>query len=155
MTPPPSPSTGLCRPTALVPTALVPTAPVPATLVPAALAAALSAALLAACGPAPDEPIKRWQVDGADTVRGRLLMAQYQCGSCHAVPGVPGGGQRAPALDRFSRRSYIAGQLPNTPETLERWLLDPPGQVPGTTMPRLGLSDRDARDIAGYLLSLR
>ena len=61
----------------------------------------------------------------------------------------------APALEHFGRRSYIAGQLPNTPETLQRRLLDPPGLLPGTTMPRLGLSERDARDIAGYLMSLR
>lgn len=125
--------------------------------VPAAvlgLAAAL-VLLLSGCGPAPDEPLRRWQVDAADLERGRQLMSQFQCGSCHAVPGVPGGGQRAPALERFGRRAYIAGQLPNSPEVLQRWLLDPPGLLPGTTMPRLGLSERDARDIAGYLLSLR
>lgn len=111
--------------------------------------------LLSACGPAPDEPLRRWQVDAADLARGQTLMTQFQCGSCHAVPGVPGDGQRAPALERFGRRAYIAGQLPNSPEVLQRWLLDPPGLLPGTTMPRLGLSERDARDIAGYLLSLR
>ncbi|OWQ48309.1 hypothetical protein CDL60_06960 [Roseateles noduli] len=111
--------------------------------------------LLSACGPAPDEPLRRWQVDAADVERGRHLMTQFQCGSCHAVPGVPGGGQRAPALERFGRRAYIAGQLPNSPEVLQRWLLDPQGMLPGTAMPRLGLSERDARDIAGYLLSLR
>ena len=111
--------------------------------------------LLSACGPAPDEPLRRWQVDAADLARGQTLMTQFQCGSCHAVPGVPGDGQRAPALERFGRRAYLAGQLPNSPEVLQRWLLDPPGLLPGTTMPRLGLSERDARDIAGYLLSLR
>ncbi|MFX1678870.1 cytochrome c [Mitsuaria sp. CC2] len=111
--------------------------------------------LLSACGPAPDQPLRRWQVDAADVERGRHLMSQFQCGSCHAVPGVPGGGQRAPALERFGRRAYIAGQLPNSPDMLQRWLLDPQGLLPGTTMPRLGLSERDARDVAGYLLSLR
>jgi cytochrome c2 len=126
--------------------------------VPAAvsiLAAAMVSLLLTACGPAPDEPLRRWQVESADLERGRQLMTQFQCGSCHAVPGVPGGGQRAPALERFGRRAYIAGQLPNSPEILQRWLLDPPAMLPGTTMPRLGLSERDARDVAGYLLSLR
>jgi cytochrome c1 len=119
------------------------------------IVAALCGLLLAGCGPAPDEPLRRWQVEAADLSRGRQLMSQFQCGSCHAVPGVPGGGQRAPALERFGRRAYIAGQLPNSPEVLQRWLLDPPAMLPGTTMPRLGLSERDARDVAGYLLSLR
>lgn len=128
-------------------------ATVPASVL--GLTAALVVLLLGGCGPAPDEPLRRWQVDAADLERGRQLMSQFQCGSCHAVPGVPGGGQRAPALERFGRRAYIAGQLPNSPEVLQRWLLDPPGLLPGTTMPRLGLSERDARDIAGYLLSLR
>ncbi|MDH0868319.1 cytochrome c [Mitsuaria sp. GD03876] len=120
-----------------------------------AAATLLPGLLLLGCGPAPDEPLRRWQVESADLDRGRVLMTHYQCGSCHVVTGVPGGGQRAPELARFGRRAYIAGQLPNTPETLQRWLLDPPGQVPGTTMPRLGLSEQDARDVAGYLLSLK
>ena len=119
------------------------------------LGALLAGLVLGGCAPAPDEPLRRWQVDAADLERGRQVMAEFQCGSCHAVPGVPGGSQRAPDLARFGRRAYIAGQLPNTPEVLQRWLLDPPGQLPGTTMPNLGLSERDARDVAGYLLSLR
>ncbi|WP_416762698.1 c-type cytochrome [Roseateles sp. So40a] len=119
------------------------------------LLAALSCATLTACGPSPDEPLKRWQVESADPVRGRQLMSQYQCGSCHLIPEVPGGGQRGPGLQGFGRRSYIAGQWPNTPETLQQWLRDPPAMQPGTAMPRLGVSEQDARDIAGYLLSLR
>ena len=82
-------------------------------------------------------------------------MGHYQCGSCHAVPDVPAAAiTAAPTLEHFGRRSYIAGQLPNSPETLQRWLLDPPAAVPGATMPRLGLSAQDARDIAAHLLSL-
>ena len=119
------------------------------------LLAALSCAALTACGPSPEEPLRRWQVESADPVRGRQLMSQYQCGSCHLIPEVPGGGQRGPALERFGRRSYIAGQWPNTPETLQQWLRDPPAMQPGTAMPRLGVSEQDARDMAGYLLSLR
>ena len=99
---------------------------------------------------------ERWRsVEAADPERGRRLMAVYQCGSCHAAPGVPGAAVAlAPSLDGFGRRSYIAGRLPNGPATLPRWLENPPAQVPGTTMPRLGVSPQDARDIAAYLLSL-
>jgi len=106
------------------------------------------ALLLAGCTP-------QARVDGGDPERGRLLMAQYQCGSCHAAPDVPGVERPlGPSLHGFGRRSYIAGRVPNGPSTLARWLQDPPALVPGTVMPRLGVSALDARDMAAYLLSL-
>jgi cytochrome c1 len=49
----------------------------------------------------------------------------------------------------------IAGELPNTPENLVRWLRNPPGVEPGTAMPNLGLSQTQAQDIAAYLDSLQ
>jgi cytochrome c2 len=105
--------------------------------------------LLAACRPA-------LRPADADPQRGRRLMAQYQCGSCHKAESVfAADGRQGPALDYFGRRSYIAGELPNTAAQLQRWLLNPPASVPGTTMPVLGVSAADARDIAAYLLSQR
>ena len=107
------------------------------------------------CQPQPpvDQPLR--SVPNADPQRGRELMGHYQCGSCHAVPGVPGAAVTvAPALNGFGRRSYIAGRLPNGPLALQRWLEDPAAAVPGATMPRLGIPERDARDIAAYLLAL-
>ena len=87
--------------------------------------------------------------------RGRLLLAQYQCGSCHVVPGVPGSlGRLGPPLDRFGLRSYIAGEIPNRPDTLARWIEAPAALVPGTLMPDMGASAADARDMAAYLSSL-
>lgn len=112
----------------------------------------LPLAWLAACdsgGPAPA------RVVGGDARRGQLLLAQYQCGACHQIAGVPAArGQVGPPLDSFGRRSYIAGSLANTPETLERWLIDPPAMKPGTTMPSMGMSAEDARHIAAYLYAL-
>nr|WP_155464009.1 c-type cytochrome [Duganella radicis] len=109
-------------------------------------------AWLVACdsgGPAPA------RVAGGDAQRGQSLLAQYQCGSCHQIAGVASArGQAGPPLDSFGRRSYIAGNLPNTPETLERWLVDPPAMRPGTAMPAMGVSAQDARDIAAYLYAL-
>jgi len=91
-----------------------------------------------------------------DAERGRLLMAQYQCGRCHAIPGVAGArGRLAVPLDGFGARSYIAGRIPNRPATLARWIVDPPALVPGTLMPNLGVSPAEAHDIAAYLGRLR
>ena len=91
-----------------------------------------------------------------DAERGRRLMAQYQCGRCHAIPGVAGArGRLAVPLDAFGARSYIAGRIPNRPAALARWIVDPPSLVPGTLMPNLGVSLAEAHDIAAYLGRLR
>ena len=92
----------------------------------------------------------------ADPERGRKLLAQYQCGSCHTIPGVPSaGGQQAPSLRSFGLRSYIAGRVVNRPELLERWITQPQSLVPGTAMPSMGVSPAAARHMAAYLLELR
>jgi cytochrome c len=92
----------------------------------------------------------------ADAERGRQLAAQYQCGRCHTIPGVASArGTLAIPLAAFGRRSYIAGHVPNTDALLQRWLIDPPALVPGTTMPAMGVTPPDARDLAAYLRSLR
>jgi len=88
----------------------------------------------------------------ADPVRGQRLLAQYQCGSCHAIPGVAAArGEQGPTLQAFGRRSYIAGHLPNQPDTLARWIVAPSALVPDTAMPSMGVSPADARDMAAYL----
>jgi cytochrome c len=92
----------------------------------------------------------------ADAERGKRLMTHYQCGSCHAIPDVPSAaGRTAPTLADFDRRSYIAGEAPNRPLTLVRWLQDPPSVVPGTRMPDMGVTEADARDMAAFLLRPR
>jgi cytochrome c1 len=53
-----------------------------------------------------------------------------------------------PPLLWWSRRTFIAGELPNTPENLVRWIRDPQAVEPHTAMPTLGLSDAEARDVA-------
>lgn len=111
---------------------------------------------LAACDrpPAPDQRFT--QVDGGDARRGQQLMAQYQCGRCHLIPDVPAAdGRSAPALAAWGRRSYIAGRLQNDPQNLQRWLQSPRAAWPGATMPDLGVTAADARDIAAHLLAQR
>jgi cytochrome c len=116
---------------------------------------AVVVSLLGACDRAAPPDTAFRAVDDGRVERGRVLMAHYQCGRCHAVPGVPAAAMpAAPTLLAFGRRSYIAGRLANGPANLQRWLQDPAAAVPGATMPRLGVSPTDARDIAAYLLSL-
>lgn len=88
--------------------------------------------------------------------RGRLAIERYPCGACHVIPGVPAAaGRVGPSLERFGRRSYIAGVIPNDRQALERWLQDPPAMIPGTTMPDMAVPASVAADMASYLSSLR
>jgi cytochrome c1 len=87
--------------------------------------------------------------------RGRAAIQAYGCGSCHMIPGVRGAvGLVGPPLLAWSRRTVIAGELPNTPENLVDWIMRPQSIEPGTAMPDLGVSDADARAIAAYLATL-
>jgi cytochrome c len=91
----------------------------------------------------------------AQLQRGQALLAQYQCGSCHAIPEVPAArGSVGPTLAGFGRRSYIAGEVPNRPDMLARWIVQPKALVPDTLMPAMGVSADQARDMAAYLLAL-
>jgi cytochrome c1 len=116
----------------------------------AAFAAGLS---LAACSGGPARPLV---VTGGDASDGRTAITHYGCGSCHTIPGVKrASGLVGPPLIHWSRRSYIAGKLANTPDNLESWLRDPQAVWPGNDMPDLHVSAVDARNIAAYLDSIR
>jgi cytochrome c2 len=91
-----------------------------------------------------------------DPAQGQALIEKLGCGSCHDIPGVIGAhGMVGPPLTRMASRQYVAGLLRNTPENMVRWLRFPQKVVPGNAMPNLGLSDRDARQIAAYLATLK
>jgi mono/diheme cytochrome c family protein len=92
----------------------------------------------------------------ADPARGREAIAQYACESCHRIPGIVGANAAVgPPLDGLGRRQIIAGRLPNTPANLVEWLRAPRTINPESAMPDLGVTERDARDIAAYLHTLR
>jgi cytochrome c2 len=113
---------------------------------------AVAMALLACCPFA----VAQEAGDRARVERGRALLAQYQCGSCHSIPGVPASrGQFAQSLAQWKHRSYIAGRLPNRPDVLARWIAAPQGMVPGTPMPSMGVAPADAEAMAAYLFTLK
>lgn len=94
-------------------------------------------------------------VPGGNAGRGLALVNDYGCGTCHAIPGVVGArGRVGPPLDGWRNRKLVAGLLANTPEHLVAWLLDPPAIAPRTGMPAMGLDERQARDVAAYLMTL-
>lgn len=110
--------------------------------------------VVTACGNKDEE--RAAALTGGDPDRGRELIRQYGCYTCHTIPGVPGGEAHVgPPLDQLAKRNYIAGVLENSPENLARWIKDPPGINPKTAMPKLGVSDEDVRDISSYLYTLK
>jgi cytochrome c len=109
-------------------------------------------ALLSACG-RPDRPVS---ITGGDPARARIAFQQYACTTCHIIPGIVGAkGLAGPPLTAWANRIYIAGVLPNTPDDLVLWLRDPQRISPGSAMPNLGVTERDAWDMAAYLFSLK
>ena len=117
------------------------------------LVAVVAALALGACQD--DEPSARSTVATGDPRLGRELLASYGCGACHTIPGVKGADALVgPPLTSFAHRSYVAGQLANTPENLARWIQDPQQVEPGTAMPDLGVNAEEARNMAAYLLQL-
>lgn len=94
-------------------------------------------------------------IPDSDPAAGRTAIVQYGCGSCHSIPGAPRAhGRTAPPLDGWVNRAYVAGDISNTPENLIRWIQNPRDIDKGTAMPDVGVTEREARDIAAYLYTL-
>lgn len=95
-------------------------------------------------------------VPGGDVARGRQSIEAMGCGACHVIPGVANAhGLVGPPLSGIALRSILAGELPNTPENMMRWIQDPPSIEANTAMPNLGVTSQAARDITAYLYTLR
>ena len=115
-------------------------------------------AALAALPLAAQEP----PVPAGDVERGRLVFAA--CRTCHEVQPRPGHGV-GPNLHRIFGRvvgiaedfayyseSFRDAQFVWTPELVFRWLADPLGMFPDTTMMNLGIVDSQRRaDLVAYL----
>jgi len=112
------------------------------------------AAVTIGCGREAREQAKRWT--GGDPSRGKTAIPRFGCSSCHTIPGISGAdGLVGPPLDRIANRMYIAGSVPNTPQNMIRFLAHPHGPNPTTAMPEMSIPERDVRDIAAYLYTLR
>lgn len=116
-------------------------------------ASIIAVATLTACSPqAPGTA----PAPGADPGRGRELVRAVGCAVCHEIPGVRGPrGRIGPPLGGFADRALIAGQFPNTPDTLALWVREAPALSPATGMPPMPLDEAQARDVAAFLGTLR
>jgi cytochrome c1 len=60
-----------------------------------------------------------------------------------------------PPLDHIAVKKTLAGKYANTPEVMAKWLQNPQAMDPANTMPNLGVTPDDARDLAAFLLTLK
>jgi cytochrome c len=101
--------------------------------------------------PPPPLPV----VAGGSVDRGREVIVQYRCGSCHRIPGIRNAkGVFGPPLNLIARQTTLAGNFPNVPSSMVQWIKSPTSMKPKTAMPDLGLSEQQARDAAAYLYTL-
>jgi mono/diheme cytochrome c family protein len=115
------------------------------------------AAMPAARPPARAVVEPAWQPPtSGDARRGIVALRQYGCATCHRIPGVTGADTPVgPPLAHMATRSFIAGLAANNAGNLVRWLRSPQMLHPGSAMPDLGVTERDARDMAAYLYTLQ
>jgi cytochrome c len=122
----------------------------------ATLCAVAIVASAAACGDGESVEYDAATIAHGSPHRGHDLIMQYGCGSCHTIPGVEGANSTVgPPLTGIAQRSFIAGVLTNTPDHMVAWIEDPPRVDSNTAMPNMGVTARDAHDIAAYLYTLR
>ncbi|HEX8851581.1 MAG TPA: c-type cytochrome [Gemmatimonadaceae bacterium] len=110
-------------------------------------------ALLGACDRADDHLS---MMVGGDAARGRTVIKKYGCNTCHTISGVRGAdGLVGPPLNGIASRMYIGGVTTNTPQHMISWIENPKQFDSKTAMPNVGVTHRDAIDIASYLYTLK
>jgi len=96
------------------------------------------------------------RLTGGNPEHGRDLVSYYGCNTCHTIPGSAGPrGTTGPPLEHLAQRVFLAGELPNTSQNLQRWIREPHSVEPKTAMPDMGVSEQDAKDLAAFLYTLR
>ena len=100
------------------------------------------------------------QEHGYETVpvypRGDVILGGRVYVRVQDIPGIAGADANAgPPLHRVGTRTYIAGYIQNSPDNMAAWIEDPQKALPGNAMPRMGIPQKDARDIAAFLYTLK
>jgi cytochrome c2 len=85
---------------------------------------------------------------------GQQLIARYGCAACHQIKGIAHADSKVgPSLEEIRDSGYVGGVLPNSGGNLMKWIMHPRAVSPNTAMPELGVTEREARDMAAYLYS--
>lgn len=88
--------------------------------------------------------------------RGRTVFLGSSCAMCHAIQGTGASAIHGPDLTHIaSRQTLAAGTLQNNPANLVRWITDPQGVKPGTSMPPTQLAVDDMQALVHYLRGLQ
>lgn len=95
---------------------------------------------------------------GTVEMEGKIAFSQSGCIACHTVQGVSFG-VLGPNLTHVGSRMTLAGGIfENTPEEMEKWILDAPSRKPGAkmlTFEEMSMSHDLAKPIVAYLQSLK
>jgi cytochrome c2 len=121
------------------------------------LALVVVGCLLTGCDVQENRASEKKMVPEGDPARGRAIVAsgQYGCTACHTIPGIRSPqGIVGPPLEGLAGRAFIAGQLPNRPDTLVAFLQNPAALIPQTGMPDVRLGLDEARHVAAFLYTL-
>ena len=98
--------------------------------------------------------------EGSMAARGKTILEDQQCVTCHTIRGTKATGTTGPDLTHFASRTRFAGEIfVRNEENLRRWLADAPAMKPGSKMPAgiatMGLSEDDITALIAYLQTLR
>lgn len=85
-------------------------------------------------------------LEGAPVLsKGKRLFVKLGCHGCHLADGYANEGKVGPRLNRISSKVDASW--------LYRWIKNPKGYLPKTTMPQFGFNERDLMGVTAYLLA--
>lgn len=113
----------------------------------------------------PEAEYRRWLQErgqsartpaGGTALTGAHIFKNATCGNCHRVRGTDASGNAGPDLTHFaSRKTMLAGMLPNTKENVRKWLQNPQAVKPGALMPQFKYPKDSLNALVDYLVSLQ
>ncbi|MEX1049249.1 MAG: cytochrome c oxidase subunit II [Akkermansiaceae bacterium] len=94
--------------------------------------------------------------EAAAQARGHDVFFAAGCAACHAIGGTEAVANVGPDLTHLAERRHLAAAfLPNNPENLARWILEPQVLKPGNLMPPSHLAPDELQALVDYLLTPR